>query len=82
MQRGSVSLEGRQHGWSKPHLLVVELLCRDVGSGHGVGAGVQQALDVGLGRAGVGQLEHSEHRHLRTVPDLAACEHMIAECRA
>ena len=46
------------------HHFVVQLLCRDVGGQHAVGAGVQQTPDEGLLRGGGVQLEHLEGRDL------------------
>lgn len=47
-------------GLSGTHHFVVQLLCRDVGGQHAVGAGVQQTPDEGLLGGGGAQLEHLE----------------------
>ena len=45
---------------SGTHHFVIQLLCRDVGGQHAVGAGVQQAPDEGLVGGGRAELEHLE----------------------
>ena len=45
---------------ARTHHFVVQLLCRDVGGQHAVGAGVQQTPDEGLLGGGGAQLEHLE----------------------